>query len=67
MQGAAVAYIASLLGIPVIFLKVVCNSVDGGTPSPEEFQSNLASATTILGETVGQVVDFIHGKRLCEL
>ncbi|KAI4342133.1 hypothetical protein MLD38_026790 [Melastoma candidum] len=67
MEGAAVAYVASLLSVPVIFLKVVSNAIDGGKPSVAEFESNLASVTGILGETAGRVVDFVLGKRLNEL
>ncbi|XP_048134954.1 5'-methylthioadenosine nucleosidase-like isoform X2 [Rhodamnia argentea] len=67
MEGAAVAYVAGLLNIPSIFLKVVSNAVDGGKPSVEEFHQNLAAATSTLDRTVAEVVDFISGKSLSEL
>ena len=67
MQGAAVAYVAGLLNVPAIFLKVVSNAVDGGKPSVEEFHQNLAVATSALDQTVAEAVDFISGKCLSEL
>ena len=62
MQGAAVAYVADLLNVPAIFLKVVSNAVDGGKPSVEEFHQNLFPRST-----VAQVIDFPSGKCLSEL
>ncbi|KAK3421043.1 hypothetical protein EUGRSUZ_G01750 [Eucalyptus grandis] len=67
MEGAAVAYVAGLLNVPTIFLKVVSNAIDGGEPSVEEFHQNLAVAMSALDQTVAEVLDFISGKCLSEL
>ncbi|KAK9287450.1 hypothetical protein L1049_015871 [Liquidambar formosana] len=67
MEGAAVAYVADLLKVPVIFLKAVTDIVDGEKPTAEEFMQNLAAVTAALDLAVTQVVDFISGKYLPEL
>ena len=66
-QGAAVAYVAELLKVPVIFLKAVTDIVDGEKPTAEEFLQNLAAVTAALDEAVAKVVDFINGKCLTKL
>ncbi|KAJ8530247.1 hypothetical protein K7X08_037082 [Anisodus acutangulus] len=67
MEGAAVAYVADLLKVPVIFLKAVTDIVDGDKPTAEEFLQNLAAVTAALDQSATQVVDFISGKCLPEL
>ncbi|CAM8971786.1 unnamed protein product [Rhodiola kirilowii] len=67
MEGAAVAYVADLLKVPVIFLKAVTDIIDGEKPTPEEFLQNLAAVTAALEHTSFQVVDFINGKSLSDL
>lgn len=67
MEGAAVAYVADLLKVPVIFLKAVTDIVDGEKPTAEEFLQNLASVTAALDQAVTQVVDFISGKCISDL
>lgn len=66
-QGAAVAYVADLLKVPVIFLKAVTDIVDGDKPTAEEFLQNLAAVTAALDQTATLVVDCISGKCLSEL
>ncbi|KAL8128478.1 hypothetical protein V2J09_017633 [Rumex salicifolius] len=67
MEGAAIAYTADLLNVPVIFFKAVTDIVDGEKPTAEEFLQNLATVTTALGETLGKAIDFINGKCISEL
>ncbi|KAK9690829.1 hypothetical protein RND81_09G156700 [Saponaria officinalis] len=67
MEGAAVAYVADLLKVPVIFLKAVTDIVDGDKPTAEEFLQNLTAVTAALDETVAKVIDFINGKCISEL
>ncbi|RVW13163.1 5'-methylthioadenosine/S-adenosylhomocysteine nucleosidase 1 [Vitis vinifera] len=66
-QGAAVAYVADLLKVPVIFIKAVTDLVDGEKPTAEEFLQNLAAVTAALDQSVTKVVDFINGKCISEL
>ncbi|KAF3552348.1 hypothetical protein DY000_02009084 [Brassica cretica] len=67
MEGAAVAYVAELLKVPVIFLKAVTDLIDGDKPAAEEFLQNLAVVTSALEETATKVINFIHGKTLSDL
>ncbi|KAI3899861.1 hypothetical protein MKW92_015086 [Papaver armeniacum] len=67
MEGAAVAYVAYLLSVPVIFIKAVTDIIDGDEPTAEEFRQNLAAVTVALDGAVTQVVDFISGKSMSEL
>ncbi|KAJ8765135.1 hypothetical protein K2173_010624 [Erythroxylum novogranatense] len=67
MEGAAVAYVADLLKVPVVFVKAVTDVIDGDKPTTEEFLQNLAAVTAALDQAVAQVVDFISGKSLAEL
>lgn len=66
-QGAAVAYVADLLKVPVIFVKAITDIVDGEKPTAEEFLQNLAAVTAALDRAVTQVIDYISGKCLPEL
>lgn len=66
-QGAAVAYVADLQNVPVIFIKAVTDIVDGEKPTAEEFMQNLAAVTAALNQSVTKVVDFINGKCISEL
>lgn len=67
IQGAAVAYVADLLSVPVIFVKAVTDIVDGEKPTAEEFLQNLVIVTAALDQAVTQVVDFISGKCISDL
>lgn len=66
-QGAAVAYVADLLSVPVIFIKAVTDLVDGEKPTAEEFLQNLVAVTAGLDQAVTDAIDFINGKSLSEL
>ncbi|CAN6688058.1 unnamed protein product [Malus baccata var. baccata] len=67
MEGAAVAYVADMLKVPILFVKAVTDIVDGEKPTAEEFLQNLAAVTAALEEKVTQVIDFINGKCLSDL
>ncbi|XP_027353861.1 5'-methylthioadenosine/S-adenosylhomocysteine nucleosidase 1 [Abrus precatorius] len=67
MEGAAVAYVADLLKVPVIFVKAVTDIIDGDKPTAEEFLQNLAAVTAALDVAVEQVVNFMNGKCISEL
>lgn len=67
LQGAAVAYVADLLSVPVIFVKAVTDLIDGEKPTAEEFLQNLAIVSAALEQAVTEVIDFINGKCLAEL
>ncbi|KAL2937243.1 5'-methylthioadenosine/S-adenosylhomocysteine nucleosidase 1 [Bienertia sinuspersici] len=67
MEGAAIAYVAELLKVPIIFLKAVTDIVDGDKPTAEEFLNNLTAVTATLDETVAKAIDFLNGKCLLEI
>ncbi|ONH92162.1 hypothetical protein PRUPE_8G159400 [Prunus persica] len=67
MEGAAVAYVADLLKVPIIFVKAVTDVVDGEKPTAEEFLQNLSAVTAALEEKITQVIEFINGKCLSDL
>ncbi|KAL5561125.1 hypothetical protein UlMin_030872 [Ulmus minor] len=67
MEGAAVAYVADLLKVPIIFVKAVTDIIDGEKPTAEEFLQNLAAVTAALEKSITHVIDFINGKSLSEL
>ncbi|GKA19911.1 nucleoside phosphorylase [Tanacetum coccineum] len=67
-EGAALAYVCSLMRVPAIFIKAVSNFVDGEKSIPEEFAENLKPTVVALRDVVvPQVVEFINGKSLYEL
>ncbi|XP_078448331.1 phosphorylase superfamily protein [Wolffia australiana] len=67
MEGAAIAYVASLFSVPTIFLKAVTDIVDSDKPTPEEFLENLVAVSLALDDAVTRVVDFLAGRSLTEL
>lgn len=67
MQGAAVAYVANLLAIPVMSLKAVTDIVDGTKPTVDEFLLNMATAAAALARTVPRVIQYVSGKTLSDL
>lgn len=50
MEGAAVAFVASLFKIPILFVKSVTDLCDSGAETYEEFSKNLALACQKLKE-----------------
>jgi 5'-methylthioadenosine nucleosidase len=67
MEAAAVAWAASLFGVPLLCVKAVTDIVDGARPAAEEFVENLGRAAAALERVVPQVLEFVAGKRLSEL
>jgi 5'-methylthioadenosine nucleosidase len=67
MEGAAVAYVADLLAIPVISLKAVTDIVDGTKPTVEEFLENMSLAASALSRTVPLVLKYVSGKTVAQL
>lgn len=67
LQGAAVAYVADLLAIPMISLKAVTDIVDGTKPTVEEFLENMSTAASALSRTVPLVLEYVFGRTVSEL
>ncbi|KAI3738636.1 hypothetical protein L2E82_28682 [Cichorium intybus] len=67
MEGAALAYVSSLMKVPAIFIKGVSNFVDGEKSITEEFKENLQVTVVAIRDVVVHVVEFVNGKCLSEL
>lgn len=59
MEGAAVAFVCSLLQTPILFVKSVTDLCDGGVETFEEFSRNFSAATRNLCDANIQVVDYL--------
>jgi 5'-methylthioadenosine nucleosidase len=67
MEAAAVAWAASLHGVPFFCVKAVTDIVDGERPAHEEFLENLGHAAGALQAVVPRVLAFVAGKAYSEL
>lgn len=61
------AYVASLLAIPLISLKAVTDIVDGSKPTVEEFLENMSLAASALSRTVPLVLKYVSRKSVADL
>lgn len=59
MEGAAVAFVCSLMATPILFVKSVTDLCDSGAETFEEFSRNLAKASQALKETNIRVIDHL--------
>ena len=59
MEGAAVAFVCSLMATPIFFVKSVTDLCDSGAETFEEFSRNLAKASQALKETNIRVIDHL--------
>lgn len=67
VQGAAVAYVANMLAIPLISLKAVTDIVDDSKPTVEEFLKNMSMAASALSNAVPLVLKYVSGKTVADL
>lgn len=67
LQGAALAYVADMLAIPLISVKAVTDIVDGDKPTVEEFLENMSMAASALSKTVPLVLKYVIGKSMLDL
>eukprot|EP00927_Polykrikos_kofoidii_P019878 TRINITY_DN1931_c0_g1_i1.p1 TRINITY_DN1931_c0_g1~~TRINITY_DN1931_c0_g1_i1.p1 ORF type:complete len:276 (+),score=48.45 TRINITY_DN1931_c0_g1_i1:121-828(+) len=67
MEGAAVAWAASLFSVPLIGIKVVTDLVDGDKPTSDEFMANLGKASQSLQRALIATIDFVAGVTLAEI
>lgn len=62
MEGAAVAFVCSLLNVPCMHVKSVTDLVDSGVNTAEEFRRNLAMASEELSKANIRVIDYLIGE-----
>jgi 5'-methylthioadenosine nucleosidase len=67
MEGAAVAYVANLLTVPLIAMKAVTDIVDGDKPTVEEFLGNMSRAAAALSATIPRVLEYVNAKSISNL
>jgi 5'-methylthioadenosine nucleosidase len=67
VQGAAVAYVANLLTVPLIAMKAVTDIVDGDKPTVEEFLGNMSRAAAALSATIPRVLEYVNAKSISNL
>ncbi len=61
MEGAAVAFVCSLMDVPIMFVKSVTDLCDGSAETFEEFSRNLTAACQSLKEANIRVIDYLIG------
>lgn len=59
MEGAAVGFVCSLLGVPILYVKSVTDLCDSGAETYEEFKRNLQQACETLRQTNERVIDYL--------
>lgn len=59
MEGAAVAFVCSLLNVPCMLVKSVTDLIDGGENTLEEFRRNLAHASSELAKANVRIVEYL--------
>lgn len=67
MEAAAVAWAASLLGVPVMAVKIISDLVDHPFPSAADFMARLPDLCARLASVTGEVLDAVMGRELSEL
>lgn len=60
MEGAAVAFVCSLFGTPVLFVKSVTDLCDSGAETFEIFRQNLAKASQALKEANIKIIESLE-------
>lgn len=59
MEGAAVAFVCSILNVPVLFVKSVTDLCDSGAETFEEFSRNLSAACESLRKANIKVIEYL--------
>ncbi|MCM1079420.1 MAG: hypothetical protein NC344_10670 [Bacteroidales bacterium] len=59
MEGAAVAFVCSLMNVPCILVKSVTDLIDGGENTFEEFSRNLDHASEELSKANVRIVEYL--------
>ena len=67
MEGATVADVARLFGVPVMAVKAITDLVDSHVETGEQFLANLALATSRLSEALLAVIDWCAPRSVSDL
>ena len=63
MEAAAIAYVARMVNVPYMGVKVITDIVDGENPTQDEFFENLSSAAKSLQNALPKVMDYLIGTK----
>jgi 5'-methylthioadenosine nucleosidase len=67
MEAASVAWIAELLGVPMLAIKAITDLVDAPAATGEQFVANLRRAAQRLTDVLIDVFDFCDGRTIADL
>lgn len=67
MEAAAVAWVAELLGVPVLAVKAITDLVDSHVATAEQFEANLSFALHRLVDALVAVVDWCAPRTVADL
>jgi nucleoside phosphorylase len=67
MEAAAVAWVAELLGVPMLAIKSVTDLVDDPTATAEQFVANLAYSAQRLCDSLVDVLEFCEDRTIADL
>lgn len=67
MEAAAVAYVADLLGVPMLAMKAVTAHIDDHKTVAEQFLANLALGSKRLSDAVYGALDWCEGRTIGDL
>ena len=67
MEAAAVAWVAELLGVPVLAVKAITDLVDSHAGTVEQFEANLAMASHRLCDALVAVIDWCAPRSVADL
>ena len=67
MEAASIAWMAELLGVPMLAVKAITDLVDHPTATAEQFTVNFANATQRLRDTLIEVLEFCEDRTIADL
>ena len=67
MEAASIAWMAELLGVPMLAVKAITDLVDHPTATAEQFAVNFANASHRLRDTLIKVLEFCEDRTIADL
>ena len=67
MEAAAIAWVAELLGMPMLAVKAITDLIDDPTDTAEQFVENLAHASQRLCQALVEVLEFCEDRTIGDL
>ena len=67
MEAASIAWVAEMLGVPMLAIKSITDLIDSPTDTADQFVANLARASQRLRDTVVQVLEFCEDRTIADL